>query len=107
MVCVHINAHMCWYCCLAICLSGHIQGEKGDASPHVNGESLEVDSEEEDSDELEEEDERGTEHPSAFPAEDNQTAKEGAADASKVRKVIGIATGESVSFGPCKWTVKR
>ncbi|XP_077162715.1 histone-lysine N-methyltransferase EHMT1 isoform X6 [Paroedura picta] len=75
------------------------KGEKGDASPHVNGESLEVDSEEDDSDELEEEDERGTEHPSAFPAEDNHTAKEGAADASKVRKMIDGESEEDQDSG--------
>lgn len=73
----------------------------------MNGESLEVDSEEEDSDEIEEEDERGTEHPSAFPAEDNQTAEEGAVDATKVRKVIGIASGGSFHFGPYKCIMKR
>lgn len=54
----------------------------------MNGESLEVDSEEEDSDELEEEDEHGTEQAAAFPADDNRTAKEGSTDASNGRKVI-------------------
>ncbi|XP_063000840.1 histone-lysine N-methyltransferase EHMT1 isoform X3 [Elgaria multicarinata webbii] len=61
-----------------------IQGEKGDASPHVNGERLEMDSEDEDSDDLEEEDEQST----AFPAEDHRTAKEEIADANDVRKII-------------------
>ncbi|XP_054853482.1 histone-lysine N-methyltransferase EHMT1 isoform X2 [Eublepharis macularius] len=75
------------------------KGEKGDASPHVNGESLEVDSEEEDSDELEEEDERGAEHPSAFPAEENRTAKEGAVDVSKVRKMVDGESEEDQDSG--------
>uniref|UniRef100_A0A8D2LMF4 Euchromatic histone lysine methyltransferase 1 n=1 Tax=Varanus komodoensis TaxID=61221 RepID=A0A8D2LMF4_VARKO len=61
--------------------------EKGDASPHVNGERLEMDSEEEDSDELEE-DERGTEQPPAFPTEDNRIAKEENAEADNVRKFL-------------------
>ncbi|XP_048368101.1 histone-lysine N-methyltransferase EHMT1 [Sphaerodactylus townsendi] len=75
------------------------KGEKDDTSPHVNGESLEVDSEEEDSDELEEEDEHGTEHLSAFPAEDNQTAKEVAAEASKVRKMVDGESEEDQDSG--------
>lgn len=54
----------------------------------MNGERLDIDSEEEDSDELEDDDERGTDHSAAFPAEDNRTAKEGNVDASNVRKVI-------------------
>lgn len=65
------------------------QSEKdlSDGSPHVNGESIEVDSEEEDSDELEEDDEHGVEHPAAFPTEDNRISKEGASDADNSRKV--------------------
>ncbi|XP_074871306.1 histone-lysine N-methyltransferase EHMT1 isoform X2 [Carettochelys insculpta] len=58
-----------------------------DISPHVNGESIEVDSEEEDSDDLEEEDEHGADQSTAFPAEDNGTSKEGSSDADHVRKV--------------------
>ncbi|KYO23150.1 histone-lysine N-methyltransferase EHMT2 isoform C [Alligator mississippiensis] len=58
-----------------------------DGSPHVNGESIEVDSEEEDSDELEEDDEHGVEHPAAFPTEDNRISKEGASDADNSRKM--------------------
>ncbi|XP_019366014.1 PREDICTED: histone-lysine N-methyltransferase EHMT1 isoform X1 [Gavialis gangeticus] len=58
-----------------------------DGSPHVNGESIEVDSEEEDSDELEEDDEHGVEQPAAFPTEDNRISKEGASDADNSRKM--------------------
>ncbi|KAH0615527.1 hypothetical protein JD844_004899 [Phrynosoma platyrhinos] len=90
------------------------KGEKGDASPHVNGERLDVDSEEEDSDELEDDDERGTNHPAAFPTEDNRTATEGNVDASNVRKE-DQDSGESAeeeedgdesdlaSAGVCSW----
>ncbi|XP_006137224.2 histone-lysine N-methyltransferase EHMT1 isoform X3 [Pelodiscus sinensis] len=56
-------------------------------SPHVNGESIEVDSEEEDSDDLEEEDEHGAEQSAGFPAEDTRTAKEGSSDADNARKM--------------------
>ncbi|XP_068770422.1 histone-lysine N-methyltransferase EHMT1 isoform X14 [Struthio camelus] len=59
----------------------------GDASPHVNGESIDVDSEEEDSDELEEEDDHGAEQPAAFPADDNRTSKDSASDADNARKI--------------------
>ncbi|XP_061459611.1 histone-lysine N-methyltransferase EHMT1 isoform X2 [Rhineura floridana] len=75
------------------------KGEKGDASPHVNGESLDMDSEEEDSDDLEEEDEHGTEQPAAFPAEDNRTAKEGSADSSNARKIIDGESEEEQDSG--------
>ncbi|XP_070614836.1 histone-lysine N-methyltransferase EHMT1 isoform X9 [Erythrolamprus reginae] len=63
--------------------------EKDDSSPHVNGERLEVDSEEDDSDELEEEDERGTDQTATFPVEENRTANErDAADISSRRKMV-------------------
>uniref|UniRef100_A0A8D0G1P0 [histone H3]-lysine(9) N-methyltransferase n=1 Tax=Strix occidentalis caurina TaxID=311401 RepID=A0A8D0G1P0_STROC len=60
----------------------------GDASPHVNGESIDVDSEEEDSDELEEEDDHGAEQAAVFPADDNRTSKDSASDADNARKVF-------------------
>ncbi|XP_023966635.1 histone-lysine N-methyltransferase EHMT1 isoform X1 [Malaclemys terrapin pileata] len=65
------------------------KGEKDliDISPHMNGESIEVDSEEEDSDDLEEEDEHGAEQSAAFPAEDNRTSKEVSSDADNSRKM--------------------
>nr|XP_009939693.1 PREDICTED: histone-lysine N-methyltransferase EHMT1 [Opisthocomus hoazin] len=59
----------------------------GDASPHVNGESIDVDSEEEDSDELEEEDDHGAEQMAVFPADDNRTSKDSASDADNARKI--------------------
>uniref|UniRef100_A0A8C0JC94 [histone H3]-lysine(9) N-methyltransferase n=1 Tax=Chelonoidis abingdonii TaxID=106734 RepID=A0A8C0JC94_CHEAB len=62
--------------------------------PHMNGESIEVDSEEEDSDDLEEEDEHGAEQSAAFPAEDNRTSKEGSSDADNARKVFGCLSSD-------------
>ncbi|NXH20772.1 EHMT1 methyltransferase, partial [Bucco capensis] len=59
----------------------------GDASPHVNGESIDVDSEEEDSDELEEEDDHGVEQAVVFPADDHRTSKDSASDADNARKI--------------------
>ncbi|KAM6244073.1 histone-lysine N-methyltransferase EHMT1 isoform 3-T3 [Porphyrio hochstetteri] len=59
----------------------------GDASPHVNGESMDVDSEEEDSDEMEEEDDHGVEQAAVFPADDNRTSKDSASDADNARKI--------------------
>uniref|UniRef100_A0A8C5UGM8 [histone H3]-lysine(9) N-methyltransferase n=1 Tax=Malurus cyaneus samueli TaxID=2593467 RepID=A0A8C5UGM8_9PASS len=64
--------------------------ELGDASPHVNGESIDVDSDEEDSDELEEEDDHGAEQAAVFPGDDNRTCKDSASDADNARKVIAI-----------------
>uniref|UniRef100_A0A8C0VTA0 Euchromatic histone lysine methyltransferase 1 n=1 Tax=Cyanistes caeruleus TaxID=156563 RepID=A0A8C0VTA0_CYACU len=54
--------------------------------PHVNGESLDVDSEEEDSDELEEEDDHGADQAAVFPGDDNRTSKDSASDADNARK---------------------
>uniref|UniRef100_A0A8C3V4M0 [histone H3]-lysine(9) N-methyltransferase n=1 Tax=Catharus ustulatus TaxID=91951 RepID=A0A8C3V4M0_CATUS len=62
--------------------------ELGDGSPHVNGESLDVDSEEEDSDELEEEDDHGADQTAVFPGDDNRTCKDSVSDADNARKVI-------------------
>ncbi|XP_010283521.1 PREDICTED: histone-lysine N-methyltransferase EHMT1-like, partial [Phaethon lepturus] len=59
----------------------------GDTSPHVNGESIDVDSEEEDSDELEEEDDHGADQAAVFPADDNRTSKDSASDADNARKI--------------------
>uniref|UniRef100_A0A8C3V4L2 [histone H3]-lysine(9) N-methyltransferase n=1 Tax=Catharus ustulatus TaxID=91951 RepID=A0A8C3V4L2_CATUS len=56
--------------------------------PHVNGESLDVDSEEEDSDELEEEDDHGADQTAVFPGDDNRTCKDSVSDADNARKVI-------------------
>ncbi|KAM6399915.1 histone-lysine N-methyltransferase EHMT1 isoform 4-T4 [Rhynochetos jubatus] len=59
----------------------------GDGSPHVNGESLDVDSDEEDSDDLEEDDDHGAEQSAVYPAEDNRTSKDSASDADNARKI--------------------
>ncbi|XP_032933184.1 histone-lysine N-methyltransferase EHMT1 isoform X4 [Catharus ustulatus] len=61
--------------------------ELGDGSPHVNGESLDVDSEEEDSDELEEEDDHGADQTAVFPGDDNRTCKDSVSDADNARKI--------------------
>ncbi|XP_029142123.1 histone-lysine N-methyltransferase EHMT1 [Protobothrops mucrosquamatus] len=50
--------------------------EKEEGSPHLNGERLDIDSEEDDSDELEEEEERGAYQTATFPVEENRTAIE-------------------------------
>ncbi|KAM6117439.1 histone-lysine N-methyltransferase EHMT1-like [Phoenicopterus ruber ruber] len=67
--------------------SAKSEKDLGDASPHVNGESIDVDSEEEDSDELEEEDDHGAEQAAVFPADDNRTSKDSASDADNARKI--------------------
>uniref|UniRef100_A0A8C5JL66 [histone H3]-lysine(9) N-methyltransferase n=1 Tax=Junco hyemalis TaxID=40217 RepID=A0A8C5JL66_JUNHY len=64
--------------------------ELGDGSPHVNGESIDVDSEEEDSDDLEEEDDHGADQAAMFPGDDNRTSKDSASDADNARKVIAV-----------------
>ncbi|XP_049688173.1 histone-lysine N-methyltransferase EHMT1 isoform X3 [Accipiter gentilis] len=71
----------------------------GDASPHVNGESIDVDSEEEDSDELEEEDDHGAEQAAVFPADDNRTSKDSASDADNARKIDDVESEEEQESG--------
>ncbi|KAM6337157.1 histone-lysine N-methyltransferase EHMT1 isoform 4-T4 [Alca torda] len=71
----------------------------GDASPHVNGESIDVDSEEEDSDELEEEDDHGAEQAAVFPADDNRTSKDSASDADNTRKIDDVESEEEQESG--------
>ncbi|KAK2496637.1 hypothetical protein MC885_013830, partial [Smutsia gigantea] len=65
------------------------KGEKdlGDGSLHVNGESLDVDSEEEDSEELDEDEDQGAEQAAAFPMEDSRTSKESVCETDHSRKV--------------------
>ncbi|XP_063172469.1 histone-lysine N-methyltransferase EHMT1 isoform X3 [Candoia aspera] len=67
--------------------------EKDDGSPHVNGERLDVDSEEDDSDELEEDDGRGTDQTATFPVEEDRTAKE--RDVAVVSDARKMVDGES------------
>ncbi|KAF7486863.1 Hypothetical predicted protein [Marmota monax] len=64
------------------------KGEKalGDSNLHVNGESLEMDSEEDDSDELEEDEDHGAEQAAAFPPEDSRTSKENMSETDRAPK---------------------
>ncbi|XP_054219812.1 histone-lysine N-methyltransferase EHMT1 isoform X34 [Homo sapiens] len=64
------------------------KGEKdlGASSLHVNGESLEMDSDEDDSEELEEDDGHGAEQAAAFPTEDSRTSKESMSEADRAQK---------------------
>ncbi|XP_032129223.1 histone-lysine N-methyltransferase EHMT1-like [Sapajus apella] len=68
------------------------KGEKdlGASSLHVNGESLEMDSDEDDSEELEEDDSHGAEQAAAFPTEDSRTSKESMSEVDRTQKV-GVA----------------
>lgn len=65
------------------------QGEKAldDSALHVNGESLEMDSEDEDSDELEDDEDHGAEQAAAFPTEDSRTSKESMSETDRAAKV--------------------
>lgn len=66
-----------------------LQGDKdlGDSALHVNGESLEVESEDDESDELDEDEDQGAEQAAAFPTEDSRTSKESASEAERAHKV--------------------
>nr|XP_045005886.1 histone-lysine N-methyltransferase EHMT1 isoform X3 [Jaculus jaculus] len=75
------------------------KGEKalGDSTLHVNGESLEMDSEEDDSDELEEDEDHGTEQAAAFPTEDSRTSKESMSETDHATKMDGESEEEQES----------
>ncbi|CAO2598463.1 Histone-lysine N-methyltransferase EHMT1 [Lemmus lemmus] len=75
------------------------KGEKalGDSALHVNGESLEMDSEDEDSDELEDEEEPGAEQAAAFPTEDSRTSKESMSETDRAAKMDGDSEEEQES----------
>ncbi|XP_040860308.1 histone-lysine N-methyltransferase EHMT1 isoform X4 [Ochotona curzoniae] len=75
------------------------KGDKdlGDSALHMNGESLDVDSEEDDSDELEEEEEPGAERAAAFPTEDSRTSKESTSEAEHAQKADGESEEEPES----------
>ncbi|KAH0520824.1 Histone-lysine N-methyltransferase EHMT1 [Microtus ochrogaster] len=75
------------------------KGEKalGDSALHVNGESLEMDSEDEDSDELEDEEEHGAEQAAAFPTEDSRTSKESMSETDRAAKMDGDSEEEQES----------
>lgn len=65
------------------------QSEKdlGDSTLHVNGESVEMDSEEDDSEELDEDEDQGAEQAAAFPTEDSRTSKESVLESDRTQKV--------------------
>ncbi|XP_077004988.1 histone-lysine N-methyltransferase EHMT1 isoform X3 [Tamandua tetradactyla] len=75
------------------------KGEKdlGDSTLHVNGESLDMDSEEDDSDELDEEEEHGAEQVAAFPMEDSRTSKESMSETDRTQKMDGESEEEQES----------
>uniref|UniRef100_A0A7J7RWC4 [histone H3]-lysine(9) N-methyltransferase n=2 Tax=Pipistrellus kuhlii TaxID=59472 RepID=A0A7J7RWC4_PIPKU len=71
----------------------------GDSTLHVNGESMEMDSEEEDSEELEEEEDQGAEQAAAFPTEDSRTSKESVSGSDRTHKMDGESEEEQESAG--------
>ncbi|XP_029418422.1 histone-lysine N-methyltransferase EHMT1 isoform X10 [Nannospalax galili] len=75
------------------------KGEKalGDSTLHVNGESLEMDSEDDDSDELEEDEDHGVEQAAAFPTEDSRTSKESMSETDRTTKMDGDSEEEQES----------
>ncbi|XP_045419139.1 histone-lysine N-methyltransferase EHMT1 isoform X6 [Lemur catta] len=75
------------------------KGDKdlGDSTLHVNGESLEMDSDEEDSEELEEDEGHGAEQAAAFPTEDSRTSKESISETDRAQKVDGESEEEPES----------
>ncbi|XP_046498571.1 histone-lysine N-methyltransferase EHMT1 isoform X3 [Equus quagga] len=77
------------------------KGEKdlGDSALHVNGESLEMDSEEEDSEELDEDEDQGAEQAAVFPTEDSRTSKESVLTADHAQKLDGESEEEQESAG--------
>lgn len=79
------------------------QSEKdlGDSTLHVNGESMEIDSEEEDSEELDEEEDQGAEQAAAFPTEDSRTSKESVSGSDRTQKVGLSLLGQEAP----EWTI--
>nr|XP_021519044.1 histone-lysine N-methyltransferase EHMT1 isoform X4 [Meriones unguiculatus] len=75
------------------------KGEKAlDGSAlHVNGESLEIDSEDEDSDDLEDDEDHGAEQAAAFPTEDSRTSKESMSETDPALKMDGDSEEEQES----------
>ncbi|OWK10539.1 EHMT1, partial [Cervus elaphus hippelaphus] len=74
--------------------TGGSKGEKdlSDGSLHVNGESLDLDSEEDDSEELDEDEDQGGPPAAAFPAEDGRASKDGMLAPDRSQKVGGTYT---------------
>ncbi|XP_014437532.1 histone-lysine N-methyltransferase EHMT1 [Tupaia chinensis] len=75
------------------------KGEKdlADSTLHMNGESLDMDSEEEDSEELEEDEDHGAEQAAAFPTEDSRTSKESSSETDRAHKMDGESEEEQES----------
>uniref|UniRef100_A0A6P8SEV2 [histone H3]-lysine(9) N-methyltransferase n=1 Tax=Geotrypetes seraphini TaxID=260995 RepID=A0A6P8SEV2_GEOSA len=69
-----------------------------DTSLHVNGESIDMDSEEEDSDEMEDDDEHGAEQP-ALLTNENKTPKEPMLDRDRTKKMDDIESDEELESG--------
>uniref|UniRef100_A0A8C0JY41 [histone H3]-lysine(9) N-methyltransferase n=1 Tax=Canis lupus dingo TaxID=286419 RepID=A0A8C0JY41_CANLU len=67
----------------------HSTGDKdlGASTLHVNGESLELDSEEDESEELDEDEDQGAEQAAAFPTEDSRTSKGSVSETDRTQKV--------------------
>ncbi|XP_070312859.1 histone-lysine N-methyltransferase EHMT1 isoform X6 [Odocoileus virginianus] len=81
--------------------TGGSKGEKdlSDGSLHVNGESLDLDSEEDDSEELDEDEDQGGPPAAAFPAEDGRASKDGMLAPDRSQKVDGESEEEQESAG--------
>ncbi|XP_040080854.1 histone-lysine N-methyltransferase EHMT1 isoform X5 [Oryx dammah] len=81
--------------------TGGSKGEKdlSDGSLHVNGESLDLDSEEDDSEELDEDEDQGGPPAAAFPAEDGRASKDGVLAPDRSQKVDGESEEEQESAG--------
>ncbi|XP_033615113.1 histone-lysine N-methyltransferase EHMT1 isoform X2 [Fukomys damarensis] len=75
------------------------KGEKalGDSTLHMNGESLEMESDEDDSDELEEDEDHGAEQAAVFPTEDSRTSKESMSETDRAPKMDGESEEEQES----------
>lgn len=65
------------------------QGEKelGDSTLHVNGDSLEMDSEDDESEELDEDEDQGAERAAACPSEDGRASREGVPGTERTQQV--------------------
>uniref|UniRef100_A0A4W2GWY7 [histone H3]-lysine(9) N-methyltransferase n=1 Tax=Bos indicus x Bos taurus TaxID=30522 RepID=A0A4W2GWY7_BOBOX len=81
--------------------TGGSKGEKdlSDGSLHVNGESLDLDSEEDDSEELDEDEDQGGPPAAAFPTEDGRASKDGVLAPDCSQKVDGESEEEQESAG--------
>ncbi|XP_044782525.1 histone-lysine N-methyltransferase EHMT1 isoform X7 [Bubalus bubalis] len=81
--------------------TGGSKGEKdlSDGSLHVNGESLDLDSEEDDSEELDEDEDQGGPPAAAFPTEDGRASKDGMLAPDRSQKVDGESEEEQESAG--------